>query len=79
MDLMEYQAKELFTAHGVPGLPGDIADDVETARQVAAGIDATVVVKAQVKTGGRVRNPNISTPSPVSGSLRGGTARLERE
>ncbi len=53
MDLMEYQAKELFTAHGVPGLPGVTADDVDAARAAAEQIGTTVVVKAQVKTGGR--------------------------
>jgi succinyl-CoA synthetase beta subunit len=50
---MEYQAKELFTAHGVPGLPGATADDPDAARAVAEDIGTTVVVKAQVKTGGR--------------------------
>ncbi len=50
---MEYQAKELFAAHDVPGLPGRTADDADTAREVAAEIGGSVVVKAQVKTGGR--------------------------
>ena len=53
MDLMEYQAKELFSAHGVPGLPGSTADDPDAARAAAEQIGTTVVVKAQVKTGGR--------------------------
>ncbi|MGA7688923.1 MAG: ADP-forming succinate--CoA ligase subunit beta [Jiangellales bacterium] len=53
VDLMEYQAKELFTAHGVPGLPGSTADDPDAARTAAEQIGTTVVVKAQVKTGGR--------------------------
>jgi succinyl-CoA synthetase beta subunit len=53
VDLMEYQAKELFTAHGVPGLPGTTADDPDAARAAADEIGTTVVVKAQVKTGGR--------------------------
>ena len=53
VDLMEYQAKELFTAHGVPGLPGLTADTPDEAKAAAARLDATVVVKAQVKTGGR--------------------------
>jgi len=53
VDLMEYQAKQLFTAHGVPGLPGETADDPEHARAIAERIGTTVVVKAQVKTGGR--------------------------
>ena len=50
---MEYQAKELFAAHGVPVLPGEVADTPEDARRAAERIDGPVVVKAQVKTGGR--------------------------
>jgi succinyl-CoA synthetase beta subunit len=50
---MEYQAKELFSAHGVPGLPGVVVTDAEAARAAAAKLGTTVVVKAQVKTGGR--------------------------
>jgi succinyl-CoA synthetase beta subunit len=50
---MEYQAKELFAAHGVPVLPGEVADTPEDARRVAERIAGPVVVKAQVKTGGR--------------------------
>jgi succinyl-CoA synthetase beta subunit len=53
VDLMEYQAKELFAAHGVPVLPGEVADTPEDARRAAERIDGPVVVKAQVKTGGR--------------------------
>ena len=53
MDLMEYQAKELFAKHGVPVLPGSPADTPEQARAAAEQIGTSVVVKAQVKTGGR--------------------------
>ena len=53
MDLMEYQAKELFARHGVPVLPGETVDNAEAARGVAERIGKAVVVKAQVKTGGR--------------------------
>jgi succinyl-CoA synthetase beta subunit len=53
VDLYEYQAKELFAAHGVPVLPGDVADTPAEAKAVAARIGTAVVVKAQVKTGGR--------------------------
>jgi succinyl-CoA synthetase beta subunit len=53
VDLMEYQAKQLFTAHGVPGLPGEVAVTADEARQIAERIGTPVVVKAQVKTGGR--------------------------
>jgi len=50
---MEYQAKELFAQHGVPVLPGETVDTAEAARAVAERIGKPVVVKAQVKTGGR--------------------------
>jgi succinyl-CoA synthetase beta subunit len=53
VDLYEYQAKELFAAHGVPVLPGEVADTAEEARAAAARLGGPVVVKAQVKTGGR--------------------------
>ena len=53
MDLMEYQAKELFAAHGVPVLPGETVADADAARAAAERIGKQVVVKAQVKTGGR--------------------------
>ena len=53
MDLYEYQAKDLFAAHGVPVLPGKVADTPDDARAVAEELGQTVVVKAQVKTGGR--------------------------
>src|SRR5919112_408513 len=46
-------AEELFAAHGVPVLPGEVADTAEEARAAAARIGGAVVVKAQVKTGGR--------------------------
>src|SRR3954471_9552489 len=50
---MEYQAKELFAKHGASVLPGETVDTAETARGVAERIGKPVVVKAQVKTGGR--------------------------
>ncbi|MEJ7725508.1 MAG: ADP-forming succinate--CoA ligase subunit beta [Actinomycetes bacterium] len=53
MDLMEYQAKDLFAKHGVPTLPGDVAETAQEARAIAEEIGGPVVVKAQVKTGGR--------------------------
>nr|WP_174264101.1 ADP-forming succinate--CoA ligase subunit beta [Phytoactinopolyspora halotolerans] len=50
---MEYQAKELFAKHGVPVLPGNVAETADRARAIAEEIGTAVVVKAQVKTGGR--------------------------
>jgi len=57
VDLFEYQAKELFAEYGVPVQAGQIARTAEEARAAAAEFAAQghplVVVKAQVKTGGR--------------------------
>ncbi len=53
MDLMEYQAIELFGRHGVPVAPGEVAQTPDEARAAAERIGKPVVVKAQVKTGGR--------------------------
>ena len=57
MDLFEYQAKELFAEYGVPVLKDKVADTAEEAREITAAFAADgipqVVVKAQVKTGGR--------------------------
>ena len=53
MDLFEYQAKQLFAAHGVPVSLGEVADTPEQAKAIAERIGGVVVVKAQVKIGGR--------------------------
>ena len=53
MDLFEYQARDLFESYGVPVLAGIVADTPEEAKAAAAKLGGTVVVKAQVKAGGR--------------------------
>lgn len=57
MDLYEYQARDVFRAHGVPVLPGITAVTVDEARTAATTLlgegAELLVVKAQVKTGGR--------------------------
>jgi succinyl-CoA synthetase beta subunit len=53
VDLFEYQARDVFERHGVPVLQGLTADTPAEAEAAAAKIGGTVVVKAQVKTGGR--------------------------
>ncbi len=53
MDLFEYQARDMFEAHGVPVLQGLIADTPDEVEAAAAKIGGVVVVKAQVKAGGR--------------------------
>ncbi|SRX93854.1 putative succinyl-CoA synthetase (beta chain) SucC (SCS-beta) [Mycobacterium tuberculosis H37Rv] [Mycobacterium shimoidei] len=53
MDLFEYQAKELFAKHSVPTTPGRVTDSADEAKAIAQEIGRPVMVKAQVKTGGR--------------------------
>ncbi len=53
MDLFEYQARDIFEKYDVPVLKGLIADTPEQAQKAAEQIGGTVVVKAQVKIGGR--------------------------
>jgi succinyl-CoA synthetase beta subunit len=53
VDLMEYQAKELFAKHGVAVTLGRTVDAPADARAAAEEIGGVVVVKAQVKAGGR--------------------------
>jgi succinyl-CoA synthetase beta subunit len=53
MDLFEHQAKELFARHGVAVPRGRVAWSPEEAETAAAELGGTVVVKAQVQTGGR--------------------------
>ena len=53
MNLHEYQGKELFARFGMPVLPGQVAGTPEEARDIAASLGGTVVIKAQVQAGGR--------------------------
>ncbi len=53
MDLFEYQARDLFEAHQIPVLAGAVASTPEAAEAAAAKMGGKVVVKAQVKIGGR--------------------------
>jgi succinyl-CoA synthetase beta subunit len=50
---MEYQAKELFAKHDVPVTVGTVVEKAEDAAEAAKALGGRVVVKAQVKTGGR--------------------------
>lgn len=53
MDLYEYQAKHLFDHHGIAVTPGEVCTTPDAAHEAARKIGSAVVVKAQVKTGGR--------------------------
>ena len=53
MDLFEYQGRDLFERHGLPVLGGGVAETPQEAREIAERLGGKVVVKAQVKVGGR--------------------------
>ena len=53
LDLFEYQARDLFESHQIPVLAGAVATTPEEAESIAVRIGGKVVVKAQVKIGGR--------------------------
>ena len=69
VDLFEYQARELFAEHDVPVLAGAVAATPEEAREAAARLGGSTVVKAQVKIGGRGKAGGIrvaATPEEAS-------------
>jgi succinyl-CoA synthetase beta subunit len=72
VDLYEYQARDIFEAHGVPVLRGITATTPDEARAAAAKIGAPVlVVKAQVKTGGRGKAGGVKiAKSPEEAAAR---------
>ncbi|WP_308194702.1 ADP-forming succinate--CoA ligase subunit beta [Pseudonocardia kujensis] len=73
VDLYEYQAKDLFAAHGVPVLPGKTVDTAEGAEAAAAELGTAVVVKAQVKTGGRGKAGGVKlAESPAEAKEKAG-------
>ncbi|MEU2280404.1 ADP-forming succinate--CoA ligase subunit beta [Streptomyces sp. NPDC013178] len=53
MDLFEHQARELFEKHGILVPRAEVTDSPKEAREIARRLGGRVVVKAQVKTGGR--------------------------
>ncbi len=53
MDLFEYQGKQYFARFGIPISKGGVADTVEEAVRQSEAAGYPVVVKAQVKVGGR--------------------------
>ena len=53
MDLFEYQARDLFQSHQIPVLAGAVATTADEAEAAASKIGGKVVIKAQVKVGGR--------------------------
>ncbi|MGW0807447.1 ADP-forming succinate--CoA ligase subunit beta [Nonomuraea sp. NPDC002799] len=68
MDLYEYQAKELFRRHGIPVPAGRVAATPAEARATAAELGTPVVIKAQVKTGGRGKAGGIRPAAGPAGA-----------
>jgi len=60
---MEYQAKTVFAKHGVRTTVGEVVTTPEEARAAAEKIGGRVVVKAQVKTGGRGKAGGVKLAS----------------
>jgi succinyl-CoA synthetase beta subunit len=67
VDLFEYQGKQFFADHGVPIQQGKVATTPQQAREIAAGLIAAgkpgVVIKAQVKVGGRGKAGGVKLAS----------------
>jgi succinyl-CoA synthetase beta subunit len=53
VDLFEYQARDLFQSHQIQVLAGAVATTADEAEAAASKIGGKVVIKAQVKVGGR--------------------------
>jgi len=65
MDLFEYQGKQYFSRYGIAMADGDIADTVDQAVAVAERIGYPVVIKAQVKVGGRGKAGGVKLATNV--------------
>ncbi len=67
MDLFEYEGKQLFADHGVPIQQGKVATTPQQVREIAAELIAAgkpgVVIKAQVKVGGRGKAGGVKLAS----------------
>ncbi len=79
MDLFEYQARDLFESYGVPVLAGIVAETPEEAKAAAASIGGTVVVKAQVKAGGRGKAGGIKVVHNPDDAASAAAAILQLE
>jgi succinyl-CoA synthetase beta subunit len=76
VDLYEFQAKELFAKHGVPVLGGEVATTPDEAQAIAGRIGGPVVVKAQVKTGGRGKAGGVKLAETPAEAAEKATAIL---
>jgi succinyl-CoA synthetase beta subunit len=67
VDLYEYQAKELFSRHGVPTGPQRVVASPAAAVDAARVLGLPVVIKAQVKTGGRGKAGGVKLAGDPAG------------
>ena len=65
MDLYEYQGRDLFARHGLPVLDGGVATSADEAAAIAERLGGRVVVKAQVKVGGRGKAGGVKLADSV--------------
>jgi len=76
VDLYEYQGKQYFARFGIPTSPGGVADTVEEAVARAEAVGYPVVVKAQVKVGGRGKAGGIQLADDAEAVRRHASAIL---
>ena len=76
MDLFEYQARDLFESHQIPVLAGAVATTPDQAQAAAAKIGGKVVVKAQVKVGGRGKAGGVKLAENADDAKEKATAIL---
>ncbi len=68
MDLFEYQARDLFQSHQIPVLAGAVATTADEAEAAASKIGGKVVIKAQVKVGGRGKAGGVKLADNAAGA-----------
>jgi succinyl-CoA synthetase beta subunit len=76
VDLYEYQGKQYFARYAIPVSPGGVADTVDEALSVAEDVGYPVVVKAQVKVGGRGKAGGIQLAADADAVRRHASAIL---
>ena len=76
MDLYEYQGKQYFARFGIPTSPGGFADTVDEAVEQAERAGYPVVVKAQVKVGGRGKAGGIIPEADIPALKEMGVAEV---
>ena len=76
MDLFEYQARDLFESHNIPVLAGAVATTADEAENAASVRGGRVVVKAQVKIGGRGKAGGVKLAEDASDAREKASAIL---